>query len=185
MRNYVLGNRIVFDILKREIVSPELNISLGGRESEILKLLCLHANEVIDKTDIHEKVWGKVLVSETSLTKAISNLRKALTKFQALACEIKTIPKEGYMLICEGGATFESSSVEAPPLVGVTQINNEKNLSGITAVSAESDPALAMENRHSLESAMVNRGGFITMLSTSILASIMTSAIVSIVIMLK
>ncbi|EKH9200328.1 winged helix-turn-helix domain-containing protein [Vibrio parahaemolyticus] len=127
VRNYVLGNQTIFDVLKREVASPAQTITLGGREAEILKLLCIHSNEVISKEHIQQKVWGKVLVSETSLTKAISNLRKSLARLESLSCEIKTIPKEGYMLNCESGSLFESCG-EDTPAFNIKQINNEKAL---------------------------------------------------------
>ncbi|OXX32625.1 hypothetical protein B9J90_16830 [Vibrio sp. V09_P4A23P171] len=100
-RRYFLGNGIIFDSLKREIIVNEQLLRLGGRESEILKLLCENPNMVLTKEDIHIKIWGSIYVSETSLTKAISNLRKALLVIENLCFEIKTIPKEGYILISD------------------------------------------------------------------------------------
>lgn len=104
-RNYALGNQLVFDVLKRQISTQEETVKIGGREAVILKLLCDNVNSVVDKEYIQEKVWGKVFVSETSLTKAVSNLRKSLAKFDNLACEIKTISKEGYVLILDENNT--------------------------------------------------------------------------------
>ncbi len=98
-RKFFLGNQVVFDTLKGEISSDLKSVGLGSRDAAILKLLCEQRNKVVQKEDIHQHVWGKVLVSETSLTKAISNLRKSLSLFEDLTCEIKTIPKEGYVLI--------------------------------------------------------------------------------------
>ena len=83
----------------------------------------MHANELVSKEQIHQNVWGKVLVSETSLTKAISNLRKCLAQLDSLSCEIKTIPKAGYMLVCDNGEIFESSG-EVLPEFQVEQIHN-------------------------------------------------------------
>ncbi|MDN4719585.1 hypothetical protein QYZ43_21250 [Vibrio parahaemolyticus] len=44
---------------------------------------------------------GDVLVAETSLTKAISNIRKALSKYSKISCELKTFSKQGYVLVME------------------------------------------------------------------------------------
>ena len=107
-RNYVLGRDVIFDVLKREVISDYRLERLGGREASILQLLCDRTNRVISKDEMHEKVWGKVLVSETSLTKAISNLRKVLACFGSLECEIKTVPKEGYLLIIEDSLINQS-----------------------------------------------------------------------------
>ncbi|MPY23332.1 helix-turn-helix domain-containing protein [Shewanella psychropiezotolerans] len=114
-RNYALGNQMIFDVLKRQISAGKQIINIGGREAAILKLLCDKENRVISKDEINDKVWGKVFVNETSLTKAISNLRRSLAQFDSLACEIKTIPKEGYMLILDEGLT--GISIAEEPLV--------------------------------------------------------------------
>ncbi|EGQ8084556.1 winged helix-turn-helix domain-containing protein [Vibrio parahaemolyticus] len=116
LRNYLLGNQVIFDTLKREVLTTDKIISLGGREAAILKLLCENANTVIAKEEINDKVWGKVFVSETSLTKAISNLRKSLQLIEGVMCEIKTIPKEGYMLILEGEHLGLMVAEDEPPL---------------------------------------------------------------------
>ncbi|GIB18639.1 transcriptional regulator [Vibrio cholerae] len=116
LRNYLLGNQVIFDTLKREVVTIDKIIGLGGREAAILKLLCENANTVIAKEEINDKVWGKVFVSETSLTKAISNLRKSLQLIDGVMCEIKTIPKEGYMLILEGENLGLMVMEDEPPL---------------------------------------------------------------------
>lgn len=171
IRNYVLGNQTVFDVLKRELVSPERNITLGGREAEILKLLCTHTNEVISKERMHEQVWGKVFVSDTSLTKAVSNLRKSLAQLESLSCEIKTIPKEGYMLICEDGAIFEYS-YEKMPSLNIKQINNKKKTQGQSKfVSGSYVGSLEVKD------AVITRWNFLSLFSASLLASLMTGAI--------
>ncbi|EFP98450.1 putative transcriptional activator ToxR [Vibrio caribbeanicus ATCC BAA-2122] len=124
-RNYALGCDVIFDVLKREVISNHRLERLGGRESAILHLLCERANQVITKDEMHEKVWGKVLVSETSLTKAISNLRKVLACFDTLECEIKTVPKEGYLLIIEDSLINQSVDdilyVESKKLLNTSQ----------------------------------------------------------------
>lgn len=115
-RNYMLGNRIVFDVLKREVITEDNVVSIGGREAVILKLLCDNVNEVVRKEYMQENVWGNVFVSETSLTKAISNLRKSLAQCDNLACEIKTISKEGYILILDESVSGVFFQEEQPTL---------------------------------------------------------------------
>ncbi|EGQ7944554.1 transcriptional regulator [Vibrio cholerae] len=108
-RYYLLGEAIAFDTLKGEIIINENIYNLGGRESELLKLLCENQNQVLRKQDIHMKVWRSIYVSDTSLTKAISNLRKQLRVINGLDCSIKTVPKEGYVLISDNLLMTKSS----------------------------------------------------------------------------
>ncbi|MFW7525787.1 winged helix-turn-helix domain-containing protein [Vibrio ostreicida] len=174
-RNYVLGNQVIFDILKREIVATDQMVNLGGREAAILKLLCERSNKVISKDEIHEQVWGKVLVSETSLTKAISNLRKSLALFIDLACEIKTVPKEGYMLIIDDDAVAEFSAEEMPTLAikSITSSTKPVNHSPYFNPSA---PQILLDNAPA--AAPVKGTFWFTMVfSASLLASALTTGI--------
>ncbi|MCF5857735.1 winged helix-turn-helix domain-containing protein [Aeromonas veronii] len=176
MRNYVLGNQIVFDVLKREVVSPTQTIMLGGREAAILKLLCMHSNEVISKEQIHQQVWGKVLVSETSLTKAISNLRKSLVRIESLSCEIKTIPKEGYMLICESSSVLELST-EMVPTFNVKQINNVNASIELTRRISSQDSNNIESVSHITHTLISIRRGFMLLLASSLLASFISGSV--------
>ncbi|WP_394201514.1 transcriptional regulator [Shewanella waksmanii] len=124
-RVYILGKQVIFDVLKRQICSGEYVVSIGGREAAILSMLCEQENIVVSKDDIQEKVWGNVCVSETSLTKAISNLRKSLQQFNDLYCEIKTIPKEGYSLVFDEGSGGSYRANEPIPLE-VTKVETSK-----------------------------------------------------------
>ncbi|NRD72555.1 winged helix-turn-helix domain-containing protein [Shewanella sp. VB17] len=113
-RNYILGNQVVFDKLKREITDKDTVVNIGGREAAILSMLYDNGNQVLRKDEINQHVWGKVFVSETSLTKAVSNLRKSLAQFNDISCEIKTIPKEGYMLIIDHSITHALAQEPSP-----------------------------------------------------------------------
>ncbi|HFQ5289452.1 TPA: transcriptional regulator [Vibrio vulnificus] len=98
-----LGCGVKFCYQKREIQSSTDVTKLGGREADILLLLLENPNVVLSKSIINERVWGDVLVAETSLTKAISNIRKALSKYSKISCELKTFSKQGYVLAMENG----------------------------------------------------------------------------------
>lgn len=127
VRKYILGNHVVFDALKRQIISDSLIINVGGREAVILQFLYENVNKVLSKEDIQDKAWGNVFVSETSLTKAISNLRKSLAQFDGLTCEIKTISKEGYLLILEE-SIINTFIEEEPPIFDVKKIMNSDKM---------------------------------------------------------
>ncbi|EGQ7740986.1 winged helix-turn-helix domain-containing protein [Vibrio parahaemolyticus] len=175
LRNYLLGNQVIFDTLKREVISPEQIISLGGRESAILKLLCENANVVISKEDIQDKVWGKVLVSETSLTKAISNLRKSLQMLEGVMCEIKTIPKEGYMLILEDENLGLMVTEDAPPLE-VKRIES-KDVAMIKQPISHSKPMVQREPVNMVDPKWYIIGVFSAALLSSMISAILVTLI--------
>ncbi|CAH8219854.1 winged helix-turn-helix domain-containing protein [Vibrio aestuarianus] len=114
MRNILIGEDVYFDTLKREIVTAEESVILGGREAAILHMLCLSPNQVVEKEEINNTVWKGIIVGETSLTKAISNLRKSLKSVPGVKCEIQTVPKTGYMLIVDDVDKFNSSPMTLP-----------------------------------------------------------------------
>ncbi|WP_052441955.1 winged helix-turn-helix domain-containing protein [Vibrio hyugaensis] len=105
---YLLGKDIKFCYQRREIQANSEVTKLGGRESNILLLLLEYPNVILSKSFINERVWGDVLVAETSLTKAISNIRKAFSNYSNINCELKTFSKQGYMLVMENN--FEETS---------------------------------------------------------------------------
>ncbi|EPM5583004.1 winged helix-turn-helix domain-containing protein [Vibrio vulnificus] len=96
-----IGGGVRFCYQRREIQTSSDVTKLGGREADILLLLLEFPNVVLSKSFINERVWGDVLVAETSLTKAISNIRKALSKYSKISCELKTFSKQGYVLVIE------------------------------------------------------------------------------------
>jgi transcriptional activator of cad operon len=70
-------------------------------EPRLLKLLhCLstNANKVIKRNELVDHVWGDIVVTDESLSKAIFDLRKFLIENFKDVPEIKTIRKVGYKL---------------------------------------------------------------------------------------
>lgn len=168
---------MIFDVLRREISTDKHVVSIGGREAVILKLLCDNVNRVLSKEEIQERVWGKVFVSETSLTKAISNLRKSLAQFDSLACEIKTISKEGYMLILDEGTT-DIFITEEPPILEVKKVvNSDKTyFNNLAMVSSSMETMAPMRT----ELPIKNMFFILVCFASALLAAMLTTAAVMI-----
>ncbi len=90
-------------------VEPELNTLLdtgsGDKrhlEPRLMRLLCfLAANQeaVLNRDELVQELWPRVIVNENSLTRAVSELRKHLQSDDLSGSDfIKTIPKRGYQL---------------------------------------------------------------------------------------
>ncbi|MEF1290740.1 winged helix-turn-helix domain-containing protein [Vibrio sp. M260118] len=100
-----LDNRFTFDPNTNSLVDRENNgelIRLGSNESRILLLLCEKPSEVVSRNELHDFVWRKqgFEVDDSSLTQAISTLRKLLKDSTKSPMFVKTVPKRGYQLIC-------------------------------------------------------------------------------------
>ena len=99
-----LANRFTFDPNTNSLIDRECEdelIRLGSNESRILLLLCEKPNEVISRNDLHDFVWRRqgFEVDDSSLTQAISTLRKLLKDSTKSPQYVKTVPKRGYQLI--------------------------------------------------------------------------------------
>ena len=120
-----LANKFIFDPNTNSLVDKENNnetIHLGSNESRILRLLCDKPGEVVTRNDLHDFVWRMqgFEVDDSSLTQAISTLRKSLNDSTKSPQFVKTVPKRGYQLISSVEKTVplmkgESKADEQPP----------------------------------------------------------------------
>lgn len=91
------------------LVEPQLNRVSNGEISVHLEpktmdvLLCLAENQgrVVSRQDLVDTVWSTEFISDSSLTHAIADLRKALADDARAPQIIETIPKRGYRLIAQ------------------------------------------------------------------------------------
>ena len=99
------------------LAEPELNtFTRDGRvvrvEPKVMELcarLAQHPGSVVSKTALLDSVWPDTSVGEDALTRAVSELRRALGDNARDPRIVQTIPKRGYRLI----AAIEPSAFEA------------------------------------------------------------------------
>jgi cholera toxin transcriptional activator len=111
---YILAQTYTFDPNSNSLTPLDNEneiIRLGSNESRILLMLSERPNEVITRDDLHEFVWRDqgFQVDDSSLTQAISTLRKQLNDSTKSPKFVKTVPKRGYQLI----SSVEIKSPEA------------------------------------------------------------------------
>ena len=138
-----LSNRFTFDPNTNSLVdnSNDNNevIRLGSNESRILLLLSEKPNEIVSRNELHDFVWREqgFEVDDSSLTQAISTLRKQLQDSTKSPQFIKTVPKRGYQLIC---------SVErTTPLMSGTQ-SQEEETSETTQLDSETTSNIGLDD---------------------------------------
>ncbi len=76
-------------------------------EPRLMHLLCLLAanpNRTLSRDDLVAELWPRVIVTENSLTRAVSELRKHLRAAGGGLVKIETVPKKGYRLVVEQAA---------------------------------------------------------------------------------
>ncbi|MEZ8107291.1 transcriptional regulator [Vibrio genomosp. F6] len=92
----------VFDpIARRQLSHPsqEKGKKLKSTESKLLQLLLINQGKVVSKQAILQEVWGDRIVSASSITQSIAQIRLALDDNGKEQRYIKTIPKQGYILV--------------------------------------------------------------------------------------
>lgn len=90
---------IVLDTKEMSVTCQNNSLKLNYNEFLIFKHFLLAANSVVSKETLMATGWPNSVVTESSLHKAIFNLRSSLS--QSKTVRIKTIPSKGYMLMCE------------------------------------------------------------------------------------
>ncbi|MCW8327587.1 transcriptional regulator [Photobacterium sp. SDRW27] len=117
---YLIGQRFLFDPYDNSLIdqleSDELT-RLGSNESRALSLLIEEPGAIITRTRLHDYVWREqgFEVDDSSLTQAISTLRKALKDSTKSPEFIKTVPKRGYQMIADVDEFADSPTVSEEP----------------------------------------------------------------------
>jgi cholera toxin transcriptional activator len=101
---FVFSQKFIFDPNNNSLTDQSGDsevIRLGSNESRILMMFSERPNEVISRDQLHEFVWREqgFQVDDSSLTQAISTLRKNLNDSTKAPQFIKTVPKRGYQFI--------------------------------------------------------------------------------------
>ncbi|MYA66314.1 MAG: hypothetical protein F4Y22_03435 [Gammaproteobacteria bacterium] len=86
-------------------------------EPRLMHLLCfLAANpgRTLSRDDLAAEMWPRVIVTENSLTRAVSELRKHLCVAGGGLVKIETVPKKGYRLVVEQAVNAEVQRLALP-----------------------------------------------------------------------
>ena len=124
---YRFGN-FVLDVAERSLtrcdppavaggISPQpVRVSLQPKTFELLAHLVTHPNKLHTKQALLDAVWGKVVVTESSLTRGIHHLRTALDDTAELPVFVETIPRVGYRFIAPVTCEEQLATPAADPL---------------------------------------------------------------------
>ncbi|MBY7912069.1 winged helix-turn-helix domain-containing protein [Vibrio fluvialis] len=141
---FILADRFTFDPTSNSLVDKDTdneNVRLGSNESRILLMLSQRPNEVITRNELHDFVWREqgFEVDDSSLTQAISTLRKMLKDSTKSPQFVKTVPKRGYQLI----ATVESVQPDASKDPDAIEQSDESYSSAVSSSELASQTAVS------------------------------------------
>lgn len=101
-------DRFVLDESRRELRLGARALEMQPRTFDVLVYLLRHADRVVTKDELFSAVWPDVIVTESSIMRAISVIR-ALLREGGLPDAIQTFSRQGYRFVGElGGPTPEA-----------------------------------------------------------------------------
>lgn len=109
------------------LVEPSiLRVTGAGREArlearamQVLVYLVEHAGNVVSRAELERELWPGRVVTEDSVTNAISKLRRVFGDDAHHPQVIETIPKSGYRLIAAVTPAVEIGEPGSPPIISV------------------------------------------------------------------
>ena len=87
------------DPVRRVLLRDGEPVPITPKAFSILLALLERPGEVVEKTELLEKVWPGVFVTEANLTQNISFLRKALGERANARRYVMTVPGQGYCFV--------------------------------------------------------------------------------------
>lgn len=96
-----------FDEEARRLTRGGHEKHLSPKAFELLRLLVANRGRALSKTELVERVWPGVFVSDVSLARVVTELREAVGERAREACIIRTIHGYGYAF----GATIEDAEL--------------------------------------------------------------------------
>lgn len=107
--NPIIFQSNLFDYRKGSVTMNNGNeIFIEHRLKELFLILLKHKNDFVSREELMAFVWKDIIVSEQSVSKAISDLRKFLSTNEFSNLKIITVRKLGYKLEIEEHSTINN-----------------------------------------------------------------------------
>jgi len=97
-RPFRLGGWLVDPALGR-IFRGDVAVRLEPRAMDVLVSLAENATELVTRHQLKDEVWGESEISDNSLTRVISDLRRALNDDARSPRFVETIHRRGYRML--------------------------------------------------------------------------------------
>ena len=111
--DFRLGDWLVQPALCR-LSKDGRTVQVRAKVMDLLAYLAGRPGEVIPKERLLDDVWGSQAISESALTRTVTELRQALGDDAAQPRLLETIPKRGYRLIGPVAPVPETANAPAP-----------------------------------------------------------------------
>src|SRR5687767_3652020 len=125
MHDFHVGEWLVQPALCR-LSKVDRTVQVRAKVMDLLGYFAAHPGDVVTKDILLDEVWGTREISESALTRTVTELRHALGDEVGQPRFLETIPKRGYRfiapvtpasLVCGPAATtIEATAVEHEPI---------------------------------------------------------------------
>ena len=94
-------NEVEVDFVALKFLINDEWQDVEARQLNLLKLLIENHGSAVSRNQIMDVLWNDTIVSDNSVSQAITQLRKSLHDDKETPRFIKTVPRVGYQLIAE------------------------------------------------------------------------------------
>ena len=108
-RRYSFGE-FTLDLERGSLLRAGTQVDLRPKAFEVLRLLVERHGRLVTKQELLDAVWGRVVVTEGSVTKCLIEIRRAIDDHAQTS--IKTVPRRGY--IFDEPVTVNDGEAPAP-----------------------------------------------------------------------
>jgi DNA-binding winged helix-turn-helix (wHTH) protein/Tol biopolymer transport system component len=108
-------DEFTLDVETRRLLRGGVATPLPSRAFDALVYLLERRERLVQKNELIDAIWADVVVTDDSLTHAISVLRRALADERAHPKYIETIPRRGYRFIGSIQSSEPAPHAEPPP----------------------------------------------------------------------
>lgn len=92
-------DEFTLDVAARKLLRGGVAVTLPSRAFDVLVYLLERRERLVQKNELMDAVWADVVVTDDSLTHAISVLRRTLADERTRPKYIETVPRRGYRFI--------------------------------------------------------------------------------------
>ncbi len=131
-------DEFTLDVAGRKLLQAGVATPLPSRAFDALVYLIEHRERLVQKNELIDAVWANVVVTDDSLTHAISVLRRVLADERARPKFIETVPRRGYRFI---GAVRAGESLPEPDAKAADSSRDASPTAPITVSSRPPAPA--------------------------------------------
>jgi adenylate cyclase len=118
-------DQFTLDLARGSLRANDRDIELRPKSFDVLRYLVENPDRLVTKDEIVKAVWPKVLVTDDSLTRCMSDVRLALSDAEQRI--IKTVPRRGYMfaaLVSKPAAVITELPLPDRPSIAVLPFTN-------------------------------------------------------------